>query len=218
MADIYMYADETGNLDYDAGTKDGASTYFGFGTATFDGDHGDALFQGLRLRAELEGVGVQLKDGFHAKNDSARTKSQVFEVIKDQAPRFDTTFLLKAAATPAVREKGQNYLYKLAWYLHLKQIALQVSSRRDTLYVIAGSFGTAARQTAARVALEDVCSQVARDIRLCVWSAASSWGLQVADYGLWAVQRDLEGKRCGWLGSSVEPTLQSVFMPWGTTG
>ncbi|HKU12476.1 MAG TPA: hypothetical protein VJQ61_14765 [Sinomonas sp.] len=115
MADIYMYADETGNLDYDAGTKDGASTYFGFGTATFDGDHGDALFQGLRLRAELEGVGVQLKDGFHAKNDSARTKSQVF-------------------------------------------------------------------------------------------------------YGLWAVQRDLEGKRCGWLGSSVEPTLQSVFMPWGTTG
>ena len=38
--DVYLYADETGNLDYGGATKQGASPYFGFGTAVFIGDHG----------------------------------------------------------------------------------------------------------------------------------------------------------------------------------
>ena len=38
-----MYADETGNLDYSAGDKVGATKYFGFGTAVFSGDHGSFL-------------------------------------------------------------------------------------------------------------------------------------------------------------------------------
>ena len=64
-------------------------------------------------------------------------------------------------------------------------------------------------------ALQDVCAQIDRNITLCVWHSASSWGLQVADYGLWATQRVLEGRTCSWFAQCIEPTLESVFTPWG---
>src|SRR5690606_23235042 len=35
VADVYLYADETGNLDFDGAAKQGGSAYFGFGTAMF---------------------------------------------------------------------------------------------------------------------------------------------------------------------------------------
>lgn len=156
----------------------------------------------------------------HAKNDSHSTRQQVFDLVAAQAPRFDTTFLFKAHAYDGVRHTGELGLYKLAWFLHFKEIARQVSEPGDTLYVIAATLGTHRRATSARDALQEVCEQLAtdREIVLCVWDAASSWGVQVADYGLWAVQRDLEGLTSRWLETHVRPTLRSVFCPWGQRG
>ncbi|MDO5504483.1 MAG: DUF3800 domain-containing protein, partial [Actinomycetia bacterium] len=107
------------------------------------------------------------------------------------------------------------YLYRMAWYQHMKEIALQVANPSDRLFVIAGSFGTHRRLTEAKSALREVCDQIDRQITLCVWDSSSSWGLQVADYGLWAVQRHLSGQRCTWYSSHVEPTLRSLYTPWG---
>lgn len=81
----------------------------------------------------------------------------------------------------------------MAWYLHFRTVAEQISDPDDKLFVVAGTFGTKARRTQAEAALADVCAQVNRDITLCVWESATSWGLQVADYALWAVHRDLLG-------------------------
>ncbi|WP_203433985.1 hypothetical protein [Jiangella asiatica] len=139
----------------------------------------------------------------------------MFDLIKTQQPRFDLTFLLKEHAYPAVRARGEMELYRMAWYLHFKEIAKQVAEAEDTLYAIVSSFGTRARATAARDAVREVCGLVNRRIVLCVWDCATSWGLQVADYGLWAAQRVLEGKRCSWWDPSVRPTVQSFFLPWG---
>ncbi|MEJ9078199.1 hypothetical protein WKY82_07240 [Gordonia malaquae] len=215
MANIYMYADETGNLDY-AGAKNArAGAYFGFGTAVFDSDHGAELFGGMCLRASIEKSGLSLPKGFHAVDDALPTKNQMFQVIKEQAPRFDTTFLYKANAYESVRARGQMYLYRMAWYLHFKEIATQIAGPNDTLHVIVGTFGTAARRTEAKAALDYVCKQVNRDVVLCVWEASTSWGLQVADYGLWATQRSLTGKKCTWFSPCVQPTLKSLFLPWG---
>ena len=210
-----MYVDETGNLDYDGSGKAGASQYFGFGSAVFDRAHGEEMFRSMRLRAALERNGVSLMNGFHAVEDGHRTKTDVFKEIHAQRPRFDTTFLLKANALPHVRNAGQMRLYQMAWFLHFKEVAKQVSEPADTLFVIAGSFGTRARQKIAGAALTDVCNQVDREIVLCVWTAASSWGLQVADYGLWATQRALEGRTCTWFEPYVQPTLRTEFLPWG---
>lgn len=210
-----MYVDETGNLDYGAPGKSGATTYFGFGTATYAGHHGDALFEGMRLRATLDAAGTQLPKGFHAVDDRFAIKTAVYALLKAQSPRFDTTFLLKANALPYVRAAGAVRLYKLAWYLHFKQIALQIATPNDHLYVIAATFATARRAAAFRQALTDVCNQVQRQVTLCIWNSQTSWGLQGADYGLWATQRHLEKGQCHWFDQCVQPTLSSKFMPWG---
>ncbi|MGH3929871.1 MAG: DUF3800 domain-containing protein [Pseudonocardiaceae bacterium] len=193
-----MYADETGNLDYQ--DQPGSSTYFGVGTALFTGDHGTALGQGLRLRAELAANGLNLRRGFH-----------------DQGPRFDTTFLYKQNAYESVRQRGQVYLYKTVWYQHFKVISNQVTQPGDRLFVVVATLGTNKRRVLLEQALHEVCvnqGPVARQIVLCHWDSATSWGLQVADYGLWAVQRLLE-RGVSPFYPSIEPTLRSIFTPWG---
>lgn len=212
MGRIYLYVDETGNLDYNNTSESG---FFGFGTAAFPDEHGDELWAGLKLRAALSAKGLDLPHGFHAKNDSTPTKNEMFQVLGELAPRFDTTFLYKPNAYTSVKARGEMYLYKLAWYLHFKEIAQRVANRNDTIVVVAGSFGTKKRQAQARAALEEVCSQVNRDIELCVWEAATSWGLQVADYALWSTHRSLQGKGGQWHEQYVRPTLRTVFRPWG---
>lgn len=220
MADIFLYADETGNLDYNAAVGSGGSQFFGFGSAVFDRDHGTELWGGMRLRAELSSFtrsirGIDLRSGFHAVNDKHAIRHQVFAEISTQAPRFDFTFLRKSRAYPYVQRKGEMYLYKYAFYRHLSRVARLVATPSDTLYVIVARLGTAARQKQAQAALEDVCAQTGLDVRLCVWSAETSWGLQVADYGSWAYQRKLEQADGSWFGTYIEATTKTVRYPWG---
>ncbi|WP_431893545.1 hypothetical protein [Nonomuraea sp. bgisy101] len=113
MSEVFMYADETGNLDYDV--AGGGSKYFGIGTATYQGDHESAFWQGHRLRLAHARAGVEFPKGYHAKNDNHRTRIEVCDVIRNQAPRFGMTFLAKDNAYTNVRDKGQEYLYRIAW-------------------------------------------------------------------------------------------------------
>lgn len=214
MGDIYLYADETGNLDYAASRNDTESRFFGFGTALFEGQHSEALWRGQQLRVELSEQGVHLPKGFHAKNDSHATRTQVFEAIAELQVRYDATFLNKDHAYPDVRGKGQMYLYQLAWHLHIKHAARRLSTPSDRLIVIVGSFGTKQRQTQAETALKKVCSQVQREIVLCVWEASSCWGLQIADYGLWAIHRHLVGRDSRWYETAVQARVGTIFQPW----
>jgi uncharacterized protein DUF3800 len=214
MADVYMYADETGDLDMRSSF--GASRYFGIGTAVLPDGHGDRLWEGLKLRCHLEGRGVRLPRGFHAKNDSRATRAEVFTVIQRLRPRFDTTFLLKARASKSVIKRGQVDLYRTACYLHVKRVADLVTRPGDRLFVIVGSLQTHNKRDAMRHALQDACSSIGgRTIVLCIWDAPSSWGLQIADYGLWATHRVLEGRDCPWFATCVGPTLRSIRAPWG---
>lgn len=210
-----MYADETGNLDYNV--AGGGSKYFGIGTATWIGEHGAHLWQGTSLRLRHAGTGLQFPKGYHAKDDTHATRDDVYTAIKAQAPRFDTTFLAKANAYGYVREQGEGYLYKMAWFLHFKEVAHYVTRSGDTLYVAVATLGTKARRRAFQEAIDDVCAKHAprdSDVIVAHWDSATSWGLQVADYGLWAVQRNLERGDQRHMGA-IEPTLRSRFFPWG---
>jgi Protein of unknown function (DUF3800) len=216
MTDVYMYADETGNLDYDV--AGGGSRYFGIGTATWQGDPAEHLWQSERMRFGHAAAGVECSKGYHAKDDSRTTRTEVYKVIQQQAPRFDATFLAKVNAYPNVRAKGPTYLYQLAWYLHFKEIASWVTKPGDTLYVAVATLGTAARRTAFKLAIDNVCQQVAplrlTNVVVAHWDSATCWGLQVADYGLWAIQRRIERGDDQWMWA-VRPTLATEFLPWG---
>lgn len=76
------------------------------------------------------------------------------------------------------------------------------------------TLGTKARQREAEAALRDVCSQVDRKFVLCVWDASTSWGLQVADYGLWAIQRNVEDRSGTWYQDYIKPSCEPPFFPW----
>ena len=141
---------------------------------------------------------------------------EVFDAIRAQRPRFDTTFLAKENALPRVKERGKIYLYKLAFWLHVKEVVRHVAQAGDTTYLVVGNLQTNNKRDAIRHAVQDVCSQIAnRRIVPCIWEAPSSWGIQVADYGLWAVQRVLEGRECAWYTTHIQPSLRSRFLPWG---
>lgn len=220
MADVFVYADETGNLDYEIDGKVGATPYFGFGTAMFRGAHGNALWEGLQLRAKLEhgdGINPQsMPRGFHALHDSNRTRAQMFSVVKGQRPQVHATLLLKSNARSHVKAAGGMRLYKMAWYLHFKYLAEYVIAPGDTAYVVVATFGTKARQKQATAALRDVCSQTRLQYVLCTWDSATSWGLQVADYCLWSIQRRAELKSGTWWDDYVSTNTCSVFFPWGS--
>lgn len=209
-----MYVDETGTLDFDDAN---GSPYFALGTATFEGSHAEVLWDGFQLRCELAARGVRLPKGLHAKNDGRKTRDHVFDLIERQAPRFDTTWLAKANAYSTVRARGRVYLYKLAFFLHVKEIIRQVSQAGDRVYLIAGTLQTSKKRDAISHAIDDVCQQVAggRQVIPCIWDAPSSWGIQVADYGLWAAQRVVTGRECPWFEHAIRPTLQSQYFPWG---
>lgn len=158
-----------------------------------------------------------MRQGFHAKNDSHRTRGEVFDLIRRQAPRFDATFLYKPKASPHVRDAGSARLYQQAFYLHFKGILQRVSLPGDRVFVIAGHLQTSKKRGAIHEAVTDVCAQVgnARTVVPCVWDAQSAWGVQVADYGLWSTQRALLATPPPWHATCVAPTLRSEFFPWG---
>ncbi|QGK72036.1 hypothetical protein GIY23_04265 [Allosaccharopolyspora coralli] len=156
------------------------------------------------------------KGCFHACDDSHPTRKEVFGLIADQGWRFDATMLDKDNAYPRVREAGDVYLYKLAWHQHFKFIAPRVSDPGDRLFVIAATLGTNARKKAFESALHDVCrvqGPHGRDVHLCHWPAATAWGLQVADYAAWAVQRKLEKNETRYWDMIAE-SFTTCFTPW----
>jgi hypothetical protein len=214
VAVIYLYADETGNLDYNAFGTPTESGYFGFGTTMFRDDHGDVLWKGHELRTRLAAAGLQVTGGFHAIKDTIATRNEMFETIKELAPRIDTTFLYKPNAYDYVKARGQMHLYKMAWYLHIKEVAIRVSNPSDKLVIVAGSFGTKERAKQAHEAIQDVCGQISRSVTLCIWDASTSWGLQIADYALWSVHRHLVGKGGTWFTECIQPSLSTMFFPW----
>lgn len=209
-----MYVDETGDLGTTGKAEE--SQYFGIGSATFSGPHAEALWAGKDLRFAFESRGLSLPHGFHAKNDSARTRHDVYATIGRIAPRFDFTMLDKRKAFPRVLERGEVYLYKLAWYLHFKEIIYRVSSAGDRVFVAAGTLGTASRRMQASAALREVCTQVSvrRVVHLATWDAKTSFGIQVADYGLWAVQRSYERGDVSWYDKYIAASTVTCFRPW----
>lgn len=220
MSDIFLYADETGNLDYNSTGNAGASKFFGVGTAVFDRDHGSELWGGMRLRAEVSGFltgtkAFSLPKGFHARNDNFEVRQKVFAEILVQAPRFDATFMRKSRAYDYVKARGPMWLYKYTFFLHLMRVAQEIAKPDDTLYVIIATLGTAKLQKTAQRALEDVCHQTGLHVVLCVWDSATSWGLQVSDYGLWASQRKREHGDDSWHSRYIESLETTAVFPWG---
>ncbi len=188
MATKYVFSDEAGNFDFSRGQ--GASKYFILCTVTVnDCQVGDEL---LALRRDLGWKGMNLDRVFHATEDPQAVRDEVFSLLSQFDFRVDATILEKSKAREHLRERAA--IYKMAWYLHFKHVAPQVTQPGDRLFVAAASIGTKKARGAMHSAIDDVVHQVAgnRSHRVAFWPAESDPCLQVADYCTWAIQRKWE--------------------------
>jgi Protein of unknown function (DUF3800) len=212
LADIYVFADETGDLGYNLET---GSQFFGFGTATYLGDSTPNFEEAFKRRCALEREGISIKEGFHASNDRWKIRDQIFQSIKNEPVRFDFTFLNKANAFDAVKARGPLRLYKQACYLHFKEVARQIAEPSDVIYSVMSDIQTKARKKEIESALRDVALQVPnRTIVPIIWNSRTSWGLQVADYGLWEAQRKLNNEKVEWWNDCIAGKHATFFRPW----
>lgn len=116
-AEYWCFLDESGTPDYDPDSK----PYFAFGSAVFEGDHGDEYMKVLRARASRTGV----QGGFHASHDSNDTKQCFFECIGGMDVKFNATFMAKQRAYPYVKARGNLWLYKWTLYTHTGALVRQ---------------------------------------------------------------------------------------------
>ncbi|QIK63433.1 DUF3800 domain-containing protein [Leucobacter viscericola] len=206
-----MFLDESGTPDFDPAA---GSTYFAFGSATYSTDRPIPLqaFHDLRT-----GTRSALLNGFHAVDDSLTTRAEMFELIAQHPARFGATFMLKANAHDHVRQREKIWMYKYTLYRHLASILLELRGRYDTIHVVAAEIGMQAKRSAVRLAVEDVCQQLEKgaDIRPHIWRSSTSAGLQIADYGLWAIQRHVIRGESWQYEKAVAPTMRSLLYPWG---
>lgn len=212
MREIYIFADETGDLGY----TESSSKFFGFGTVTIENEFAQILWDGFKLRCELEKQGFDLKAGFHAKDDKYSIKKDIYALISKMDLKYDFTFLNKANVYSSVKSRGELGLYKLAWFLHFQYLVRENINEEVRLVVIVADIQTKAKKRDLRAALNDVASQFPLvHTSLLVWSSQSSWGLQLADYGIWSAQRNLIHGKCEFWNEHISKLTRSNFRPWG---
>ena len=210
MPNRFVFADEAGNFDFSRSR--GASKYFVLTTITVDDCAvGEAL---LRLRRDLVWGGLEVRDGFHASEDSQAVRDRVFAELMGHSLRIDATILEKPKAQPHLQNDAA--FYKLAWFLHFKHVAPLIVVKGDQLQVVSASLGTAKKKASFRAAVEDVANQVLpRGVtaKVGTWSAASDPCLQAADYCCWAVQRKWEGSDPR-SHLTISPKIASEYEVW----
>lgn len=189
----FVYLDESGNFDFRL--RQDASSYFAIGSVIFD-DEFDVVYAENALHAlhrQLMWEGLTVGDGFHAQPDSALIRDRVFTVLSSMNFRFDVTILEKRKAQPQLHLDEVTF-YKYAMGHHLQRVLLRDLSDGDELVVVAASVGTKRKRQVFHQAVREVVEQCAQ---LNEWRAAAIRddalpGLQVADYCLWGVMRDVE--------------------------
>jgi hypothetical protein len=189
MSRIYIFGDESGNLDFRK--AQGASRYFIVSTITLsDCDIGNEV---LDMKRRLHWDGYPVRDYFHAVEDRQTVRNSFFSLLANHDFRVDATLLDKPKTVPSLARDDMRF-YKQAWYLHLKHLLPRVAVANDEVFLIAASIGTKSRKTAAYTALRDVISQVAyaQKYEVAFCPAYSDPCLQVADYCCWAIQRKWE--------------------------
>lgn len=194
MSRVYVFGDEAGDLAFKPPTQPGVSRYFIIGTVAMDDcSIGTAITE---LRREFAWNGLHL-DEFHATVDKQRVRDRVFDIIAQRDLRFDATILDKRKAYPYTYSDPL-YFYKLAWYMHFKDVAPAIADAKDELLVVASALQIKRKKRTTKAAVHKAVTEVVDQVSPtvvchCAFTPAKSDPcLQVADYLTWAVQRKFE--------------------------
>lgn len=215
MSRVHLFGDEAGDLAFKPPAPPGISRYFIIGTVAMDDC---SIAEELTaLRRELAWNGVHL-DEFHATVDKQRVRDRVYDIISQHDLRFDATILDKRKAFPYTYSDPL-YFYKLAWYLHFKDIAPAIVDSKDELLVVASSLQIKRKKKTTKAAVHKAVTEVVNQVSPtvichCAFTPAKTDPcLQVADYMTWAVQRkfEMDDSRSYDL---IGPQVGSIYQPF----
>jgi hypothetical protein len=185
---IGIWGDEAGNLDFAA---TGSKYFIVCSIVTAAGGTIAADLLGLRNGLALDGVEL-LADGFHATEDAQVVRDQVFALLAGRQVRADASVYRKSRVYDYIRKRTdrEDYFYKLAWYLHFRDVLPEVVPSGARPLIVTATLSTRKRRQLHAAAIRDVVQQsvgaIARP-HCAHWSAASHPLLQAADYYTWAV-------------------------------
>jgi hypothetical protein len=186
LSRIYLFVDESGNLDF----SPKGSRYFILTSVAIE----DCSIESemLNLRRDLVWEGQEIQDAFHATEELQAIRSEVFKLICRHNLRVDATIFEKARARKNFPRNEE--FYEIAWYLHMQHVASRAAEAHDELHIIGASFATKAKQSLLVRAVNGLVSSTLQqaNIRTCCWPASTEPCLQVADYCCWAIQRKWE--------------------------
>lgn len=182
----YVFLDESGDLDF----TPASSKYFIVCTATISTFQ--VCHELMELGRDITWEGYGPVTTFHAKNDPAARRARVLQLIRRNDIRFDATYFEKRKVHPSLQER--NSFYAHACYFHLKYVLPKVTRGIDPVMVTGGSIGLNRKRLASLRAIETAVHECCPNqvTRTRTMDAAAEPGLQLADYGAWAVQRKLE--------------------------
>jgi hypothetical protein len=189
MARIYVFADESGNMDFSRGKS--ATRYFLITTITsIDCQVGHDL---LELRREMAWRREGLSEDFHACENTQLVRDRVFGVLREAQFIADVTVYDKPKV-PLYYRQQQPYFYHFAWYRHIRRIAPMVAQRGDELLVVSAAIGTKQTRKQFHRAVSEPISWLLPSVssRTAHWSTSTDPCLVAADYVAWAVQRKWE--------------------------
>ncbi len=212
---MYVFGDEAGDLAFKPPAPPGISRYFIIGTVAMeDCSIATALTE---LRREFAWNGLHL-DEFHATADKQKVRDRVFDIIAQHELRFDATILDKRKAYPYTYDDPL-YFYKLAWYMHFKDLAPAIADAKDELLVVASALQIKRKKTTTKAAVHKAVTEVVDQVSPtvvchCAFTPAKTDPcLQVADYMTWAVQRMFErSDRRSY--DLIESKIGSIYQPF----
>ena len=105
-------------------------------------------------------------------------------------------------------------MYKWTLFNHTGALIRQLwdGKSRIVVHLVVAKINLSSREKAVKDAVRDVCSQFDRErVRVVphIWDSNSSTGLQIVDYGLWAIQRHIlsNGLKSGHYHRYIEPVV-----------
>lgn len=145
------------------------------------------------LRHELVWRGLNIGESFHATTDKEEVRQAVFALLARLDFSIQATVCEKSKAQPQVRSSKARF-YKYPLFYHFKHGISQRLARADRLLVTAASIGTRKERETYVSNLNDVMFQTLMPSSWAVDFRPSKtcYGLQIADYCAWAIQRKWE--------------------------
>lgn len=185
----YLFIDEAGDLNFSG--RGNSSAFFILSSVVADSYR--PAIRLMKLRHDLVIEGDYNGHFFHASEDSQSIRDRVFAEIQKLDLRIDATVFEKAKAVEHRREDHK--FYELAWYLHMKHVIPSAIHSDDNLIIFVATLNTSKKQADFRKALSGTINDIGgrRGVtKVVYWPAQCEYGIQIADYCGWAIQRKWE--------------------------